>query len=73
VRQFYAGLRRPVRVGLEVSSNRRWLGEMLKEPGIELWGGDPAKIRKAEPRKLKTDRNNSTCLERQLPPICHYK
>jgi hypothetical protein len=30
---------------------------MLEELGIELWVADPARIRKAAPRKQKTRRN----------------
>lgn len=62
VRQFYAGLPRPVRVGLEASGYSRWLEEMLEELGIELWVGDPARIRKAAPRRQKTDRNDALLL-----------
>jgi transposase len=40
VRQFYAGLPRPVRVGLEASGYSLWLEEMLEELGCELWVGD---------------------------------
>ena len=62
VREFYAGLPRPVRVGLEASGYSRWLEEMLEELGIELWVGDPARIRKAAPRQQKTDRNDARLL-----------
>ncbi len=62
VREFYAGLPRPVRVGLEASGYSQWYEEMLEELGIELWVGDPARIRKAAPRKQKTDRNDARLL-----------
>src|ERR1700730_13864680 len=62
VRQFYAALPRPVRVGLEASGYSQWFEEMLEELGIELWVGDPARIRKAAPRKQKTDRNDARLL-----------
>ena len=62
VRQFYAGLSKPVRVGLEASGYSQWFEEMLEELGIELWVGDPARIRKAAPRKQKTDRNDARLL-----------
>lgn len=65
VREFYAGLAKPVRVGLEASGYSQWYEEMLEELGIELWMGDPARIRKAAPRKQKTDRNDA-CLLLQL-------
>lgn len=59
VRQFYAGLPGPVRVGLEASGYSGWYEEMLEELGIELWVGDPARIRKAAPRRQKTNRNDA--------------
>jgi transposase len=62
VRQFYASLPRPVVVGLEASGYSRWFEEMLEELGIELWVGDPARIRKAAPRQQKTDRNAARLL-----------
>src|ERR1700738_1969139 len=62
VREFYAGLGRPVLVGLEASGYSQWYEEMLEELGIELWVGDPARIRKAAPRKQKTDRNDARLL-----------
>ena len=62
VRQFYAGLPRPVRVGVEASGYSLWLEEMLEELGCELWVGDAARIRKAAPRKQKTDRNDARLL-----------
>jgi len=62
VRQFYASLPRPVRVGLEASGYSQWFEELLEELGIELWVGDPARIRKAAPRKQKTDRNDARLL-----------
>jgi transposase len=66
VRQFYAGLRHPVRVGLEASGYSRWFEELLDDLGIELWVGDPARIRKAAPRKQKTDRNDAHLLLEML-------
>ena len=62
VRQFYASLSRPVLVGLEASGYSQWYEEMLEELGIELWVGDPARIRKAAPRQQKTDRNDARLL-----------
>src|SRR5271154_3044251 len=59
VREFFSGLSKPVRVGLEASGYSQWFEEMLEELGIELWVGDPARIRKAAPRKQKTDRNDA--------------
>jgi transposase len=62
VRGFYADLPLPVRVGLEASGYSQWYEEMLEELGIELWVGDPARIRKAAPRKQKTDRRDASLL-----------
>ena len=62
VRAFYAALAGPVLVGLEASGYSQWYEEMLEELGIELWVGDPARIRKAAPRKQKTDRNDARLL-----------
>jgi transposase len=62
VRQFYATLPRPVRVGLESSGYSLWFEELLEELGCELWVGDPAGVRKAAPRKQKTDRNDARLL-----------
>jgi transposase len=62
IRQFYTGLKRPVRVGLEASGYSQWFEEMLEELGIELWVGDPARVRKMAPRKQKTDRNDARLL-----------
>ena len=62
VQEFYAGLGKPVRVGLEASGYSQWFEEMLEELGIELWVGDPGRIRKAAPRKQKTDRNDARLL-----------
>jgi transposase len=62
VRSFYAALAGPVRVGLEASGYSQWYEEMLEELGIELWVGDPGRIRKAAPRKQKTDRKDASLL-----------
>lgn len=62
VREFCGGLPKPVRVGLEASGYSLWYEEMLEDLGIELWVGDPGQIRKAAPRKQKTDRNDARLL-----------
>ncbi len=66
VGKFYAELPRPVRVGLECSGYSLWFEELLEELGIEYWVGDAAKIRAAESRKQKTDRNDARLLLRLL-------
>lgn len=62
VRAFYAALPGPVLVGLEASGYSQWYEEMLEELGIELWVGDAARIRKAAPRRQKTDRRDAALL-----------
>ena len=65
MQEFYAGLGKPVRVGLEASGYSQWLEEMLEELGIELWVRDPARIRKAEPRKrCQPPQTSLLCLTR---------
>lgn len=54
--QFYRALgSERVRVGMEASGHSRWFEQLLAELGVELWIGDPAKIRAAAVRKQKTD------------------
>ena len=54
--QFYRSLAgQAVRVGMEASGHARWFERLLAELGYELWIGNPAAIRAAEPRKQKTD------------------
>ncbi|MFZ0706027.1 MAG: IS110 family transposase [Candidatus Korobacteraceae bacterium] len=52
----------PVRVGIEATGGTRWFERLLAECGIELWVGNPAKIRAAETRKQKTDRRDAELL-----------
>ena len=53
--KFYAGLQRPVRVGMEATGYAQWFERMLAKLGHELWVGDAAEIRAAMVRKQKTD------------------
>ena len=74
VRQFYASLQSPVRVGLESSGYSLWFEELLEELGHELWVGDPAQVRKAAPRQQKTDARDARLLlqlleEKRFPRI----
>jgi transposase len=65
--QFYRSLQgEKVRVGMEASGHARWFERLLAELGFELWVGDPAKIRAAEPRKQKTDARDAALLLRLL-------
>lgn len=57
--RFYRELKQrgvPVRVGIEATGHTRWFERLLAELAIELWIGDPAKIRVQRVRKQKTDR-----------------
>src|SRR5215831_2117321 len=51
---FYAGLQKPVRVGMEATGYAQWFERMLAKLGYELWIGDAAEICAAV-RKQKTD------------------
>jgi len=65
--RFYRGLQaRPVRVGIEATGHTRWFERLLAELQIELWIGDPAKIRVQRVRKQKTDRQDAQHLLRLL-------
>src|SRR5947207_4130262 len=66
VRAFYAGLQGPVRVGIEVSGQAQWIGQLLAELGHEGWIGDAAKIRASCERKQKTDRRDEELLVKLL-------
>jgi transposase len=74
VREFYAGLPRPVLVGLEATGSMQWFLQLLEELSIEFRVGHPAKIRAAEPRKQKNDRRDARLLltllaEKRFPAI----
>jgi transposase len=57
---FYRSLQgQTVRVGVETSGNMLWLERLLAECGHELWMGDAAKIRAANPQRQKTDRKDA--------------
>jgi transposase len=55
-----------VRVGMEACGHYPWFEGLLEELGMELWFGDPAKIRATEVRKQKTDRRDAEQLLRLL-------
>jgi transposase len=52
--KFYAGLQKPVRVGMEATGYAQWFERMLAKLGHELWI-DAAEIRAAMVGKQKTD------------------
>jgi hypothetical protein len=53
VREFYSQLPRPALVGIEAIGPMQWFLSLLEELGIECQVGDAAKIRAAEPRKMR--------------------
>ncbi len=57
--QFYRELEQQgtsVRVGIEATGQSRWFERLLAELNLELWIGDPARIRAKQVRKQKNDR-----------------
>lgn len=75
VREFYAGLPKPVLVGIEATGSMHWFLRLLEELKIEFRVGHPAKIRAAEPRKQKNDCRDARLLltllaENRFPAIC---
>ena len=61
--EFYRSLQgQGVRVGMEAGGHARWFERLRAELGYELWIGNPAKIRAAEPRKQKTDARDAAHL-----------
>ena len=58
-RAFYAGLAKPVLIGIEATGYTQWFERMVAELGHELWIGDPAEIRAREPRRQKTDERDA--------------
>ena len=74
VRNFYAGLAKPVLVGIEATGSMHWFLRLLEELEIEFRVGHPAKIRAADPRKQKNDRRDARLLltllvENRFPAI----
>jgi hypothetical protein len=65
--QFYRSLAgQQVRVGLEATGGTRWFERLLGELKVELWVGDPVKVRAAAGRKPKTDKRDAELLLRLL-------
>ena len=62
VREFYANLPRPARVGLEATGSMQWFVSLMEELRIKCLVGHPAEIRAAEPRKQKRDRRDADLL-----------
>src|SRR5215469_10951835 len=58
--QFYRELKgKQVRVGIEATGHSRWFERLLAELNVEIWIGDPARIRAKQVRKQKTDRRDA--------------
>lgn len=53
-------------MGVEATGGMRWFERLLREVGVELWIGDPVKVRAAAARKPKTDKENARLLLRLL-------
>jgi transposase len=66
VREFYAALPGPVRVGIEATGSMHWFLKLMQELGMDCQVGHPAKIRAAEPRKQKHDRRDARLLLKLL-------
>lgn len=65
--QFYRSLAgQQVRVGMEATGSMRWFERLLAELGIELWVGDPTRIRAAAARRPKTDKLDAKLMLRLL-------
>lgn len=65
-REFYAGLPKPARVGMEATGYAQWFERMLAELGHELWVGHASEIRAGVVRKQKTDPRDAIHLLRLL-------
>ncbi len=66
VREFYAALPGPVRVGIEATGSMHWFLNLMEELRIDCQVGHPAKIRTAETRKQKHDRRDAALLLKLL-------
>ena len=65
--RFYWSLKgQAVRVGIEATGGTRWFERLLGELGIELWVGDPARVRAAAAHKAHTDKKDADLLMQLL-------
>jgi transposase len=62
IREFYAGLPRPVVVGIEATGSMGWFLRLMAELEITCHVGHPATIRRAETRRQKHDRRDAALL-----------
>lgn len=61
--RFYRSLKgREVRIGIEATGGTRWFERLLRELGMELWIGDPARVRAAAAHKAHTDKKDADLL-----------
>jgi hypothetical protein len=66
VGQFYGGLARAGRVGIEASGSMQWFLNLMDELGMECPVGHPANVRAAEPRKQNHDRRDADLILKLL-------
>jgi transposase len=62
IREFYAGLPRPVVVGIEATGSMGWFLRLMAVLEITCHVGHPATIRRAETRRRKHDRRDAALL-----------
>jgi transposase len=62
IREFYAGLPRPVVVGIEATGSMGWFLRLMADLEITRYVGHPATIRRAETRQQKHDRRDAALL-----------
>jgi transposase len=62
IREFYAGLPRPVVVGIEATGSMGWFLRLMADLEITCHVGHPATIRRAETRRQKHDRRDAALL-----------
>ncbi len=62
VREFYAGLPRPVVVGIEATGSMGWFLRLLADLEITCRVGHPAATRRADTRRQKNDRRDAALL-----------
>jgi transposase len=58
-RAFYAGLPKPLLIGIEATGYTQWFEGMVAERGHELWTRDPGEIRAREPRRRKREERDA--------------
>jgi transposase len=63
---FYRDLKESAIVGIEAGVPCQWFRRLLAECGHELWVGDAARIRAAQVRKKKTDREDAELIMRLM-------